>query len=314
VPIKNGMSAPIHPKQVFPCALCQRTDFRTVAYAGLYNTSTTVKACRGCGLVCLNPRWDEAGYTAYYQSNYYDSYHAGSDLTPKVDERGRTIASCVSRDADVLEIGAGFGANILALSQLARRLVAVEIDPKATAVIKQHTPRCEVVTASLEEYARGAAGEKFDVVVLSHVLEHFVEPRNALTTVKRLVKPTGCLLVLVPNLDRHRGFLTQFTTPHTHYFSDVTLRAMLESVGFTCAGRNGHPAELFFIAVPSNDPGPGTSAGEYERVQKMFRRAWLTGWPNQLGRQCLQAVMGEGTARKAQSAARAVARWRPWRS
>jgi len=308
------MSAPIHPKQVFPCALCQGTDFITVAYAGLYQTSTTVRVCRGCGLVCLNPRWDETGYTAYYRSNYYDSYHAGSDLTPKIDERGQAIAGLVPGNADVLEIGAGFGANILAMSQHARRLVAVEIDPKATAVIKQHTPRCEVVTASLEEYAQGATGEKFDVVVLSHVLEHFVDPRKALILVRRLVKPTGRLLVLVPNLDRHRGFLHQFTTPHTHYFSEVTLRAMLESVGFSCEGRNYHSPELFFSATPSDDPGTGTSAGEYRRVRKMFRRAWLTGWPNQLGRQCLQAVMGESTARKAQNAARTVARWRPWRS
>lgn len=283
-------------KHVFPCSLCGGTDFAFIAWSGFRATRTTVEVCRHCGLVCLNPRWDEAGYAAYYSGAYYSSYQSGT-APPRIDDRGRRIASAMSTlapDASILEIGAGCGANLLALASSGNRyeLAAIEVDSAAGKMMRTTLPSVTVFTGTLAQYQTET---RFDGIIMSHVLEHFVDPARALMKARSFLKPNGRLLVLVPDIDITLGYLKQFTTPHTHYFSRVTLPAMLERNGFAVSACTSDDAEIVCTAALATSPkSPVIDPGEFRRRQARSRLAWLTGWPNQVARRIVEALYHSG--------------------
>ena len=43
--------------------------------------------------------------------------------------------------------------------------------------------------------------EKYDIIILSHVLEHLGDPKQILTYVSRLLKENGCVYIEVPSTD-----------------------------------------------------------------------------------------------------------------
>lgn len=86
------------------------------------------------------------------------------------------------------------------------------------------------------------ARESFEVIVLSEVVEHLLNPGRMLERLKLLMQPgTTQLLVTVPNaftvnnlLHMARG--VEYVHPdHNCYFSHVTLRNLLTKTGFDIA-------------------------------------------------------------------------------
>lgn len=57
----------------------------------------------------------------------------------------------------------------------------------------------QVEVADLNQWV-GADEQSYDCVICSHVLEHLYRPERLLHEVRRLLVPTGCLLVALPNI------------------------------------------------------------------------------------------------------------------
>jgi SAM-dependent methyltransferase len=81
----------------------------------------------------------------------------------------------------------------------------------------------------------------YQCVTLWTVLEHIVEPRSFLQSIRRLLAPDAVLLVLVPNVDSlavrmlHEKAVTFAGDSHVNHFSPATLGRLLESSGFAVA-------------------------------------------------------------------------------
>ena len=70
---------------------------------------------------------------------------------------------------------------------------------------------------------------RFDLISLSHVLEHLPDPVAYLARLRMtLLKPTGRIYVEVPNLLAH----TSFEPGHLYSFTALTLRRTVEAAGF----------------------------------------------------------------------------------
>jgi len=126
--------------------------------------------------------------------------------------------------ASVCDVGAGDGSLVRALRR--RGCHAIGLDP-----FSGEAP----VGASLEEAA--LPEESFDAVVFWHVLEHLDEPEPAVREAVRIVKPGGCVVVSVPNLDSAQARLGgdlwfhQDVPRHAVHFSRVGLRQLLSRSG-----------------------------------------------------------------------------------
>ncbi len=75
----------------------------------------------------------------------------------------------------------------------------------------------------------------FEIVVMSHVLEHVVRPLQMLESVRRVLAPGGILYVATPNIAswqaRSAGWAS-YEPYHFLYFSPSTLTRALEQTGF----------------------------------------------------------------------------------
>ena len=78
-------------------------------------------------------------------------------------------------------------------------------------------------------------GGEFDVVIMSHVLEHTASPSEFLEHVKSMMAKDGLLFIevpfelLTPLIRRHIG-----DHRHLGFFSTVTLRGFFDKVGLAC--------------------------------------------------------------------------------
>lgn len=108
-----------------------------------------------------------------------------------------------------LEIGCGAAANLRLLKQ---RLpgcatVGVERDPDAVQHARSHRSADEVLLGDIVGDALPALdGRRFDLVLLSHVLEHFDDPAQVLRRALGWLEHDGRVLVALPNL-RHYSVL-----------------------------------------------------------------------------------------------------------
>ncbi|MCB0739447.1 MAG: class I SAM-dependent methyltransferase, partial [Bacteroidetes bacterium] len=76
--------------------------------------------------------------------------------------------------------------------------------------------------------------EKFDLVVMRHVLEHFLEPQIVLRKIHEALSEQGLLYIAVPNSLNPRGSISSFyfRAAHTFYFNFHSLSKLLLSNGF----------------------------------------------------------------------------------
>jgi SAM-dependent methyltransferase len=114
--------------------------------------------------------------------------------------------------------------------------VGVENDDAARAVASVN---CDEIHAGTAEHLPAALdGRQFDVVIMKHVLEHCLDPRQAVENVRRLVKPGGAFICETPN--NHAAGLRQRAVAwswldvprHLNFFTAQSLTSLCEQAGF----------------------------------------------------------------------------------
>lgn len=112
--------------------------------------------------------------------------------------------------------------------------------------------------------ARIAAGRTYDLVWLTNVLEHVIDPPGLLESLGKLVSPGGVLLLTVPNdgsafqeMLLETGRIDErfwvAIPDHLAYFTSDSLRTIAAATGWTCHDIiAGFPVDLFLLHSGSN--------------------------------------------------------------
>src|SRR5579872_6374503 len=146
----------------------------------------------------------------------------------------------VSPEAErVLDCGCGTGKNGQYFLARGASLFGITISQQEALAANIHFP---VVVADME---RGLPLHgRFDLIVMSHVIEHLRDPRNALRDARALLEDRGFLLVALPNSAqiwhrfefmcgeiqyRDHGIMDH---THVHLYTLKSGRALLEDNGF----------------------------------------------------------------------------------
>ncbi len=156
----------------------------------------------------------------------------GEELSPKE-------ATSLLNEGDsfeILEIGWGNGANISKFVGKGFSAVGVEPDPKAReAAIKSGLL---VLEGTAEDLPEKIIGRKFDVVLMSHVLEHCLDMNAAVANAKSMLNRGGIYIVETPNCGS-LGFKEQQAEwpwsdipRHLNFFTPFSLRSVLSKHGF----------------------------------------------------------------------------------
>jgi SAM-dependent methyltransferase len=134
------------------------------------------------------------------------------------------------------DLGCGSGEQLRQFKEAGYEVIGVEPDPRARSIAQIAG---EVLDGTAEDIPAKIAGMQFDVVLLSHVLEHCIDPIKALSNVQKIITSDGTLVVEVPN-NNALGF-TVFQAVwrwtdiprHLNFFTEKSLRAALQKSGFT---------------------------------------------------------------------------------
>ena len=206
--------------------------------------------CPGCGLgtVWPRPKWDHVA-PHYERDDYYThrSPARQSSQRPPLVARiawradngnpltAERIGKSIALGATVCELGCGSGVLLSELSKIGFAVVGVEPDGRARAAASERG--VHVVAGTAERLPIELPCGSFDVVIMSHVLEHCLEPTTALVNVWQLLKPGGLALFTVPNHEcigqRRAGVSWRWIDlpRHVSFFTGGSLRKLCETCG-----------------------------------------------------------------------------------
>jgi SAM-dependent methyltransferase len=208
--------------------------------------------CNECGTHFAEPRPSAAALASYYAQAYRADGRNAADGQgfpcdhPWYLSRGVAVARLVadavsgapsSGPMRVLEIGAGYGHNLFALRRALNRpldVTAIEPDRACHPTLKQVVDR--IVADQVTSLPAAADDrERFDVVLLLHVLEHMSDPAALLATIRASLRPAGLLALEVPHCPVTRVRWYNPSTPHVphlFFFTERGLHALLRRCGF----------------------------------------------------------------------------------
>jgi SAM-dependent methyltransferase len=121
----------------------------------------------------------------------------------------RWVFQYCGHTAIVLDVGAGNGrtGHAALIQQKVTRLVGVDPDMS----IAQNPYLDERYQTSLEEFAKDR-DSCFDCLYTTSVLEHVTHPREFLSACRSLLKPSGMLFSVTPNLWHYFGMATKLSS------------------------------------------------------------------------------------------------------
>ena len=202
--------------------------------------SKSIVACVECGTAQVNPLPDEEELRSYYPTAYYGSegqkFESLIERFLKVvsSRQASMIARAIPDGGSVLDIGCGRGMLLERLADQGCEVHGTELSKDAAVGADE---RIDLhVCPTLQ--AAGFDDNRFDAVVIWHVLEHLSDPRRTIDEIQRVLRPGGKLFVAVPNFGslqaRLFGHAWFHLDPprHLYHFTASGLRRLLEDCGF----------------------------------------------------------------------------------
>jgi ubiquinone/menaquinone biosynthesis C-methylase UbiE len=140
--------------------------------------------------------WNERMFIHYGNDRLYN--HPSRIVRMIQAQRIRTIINFmeIAGSDAVLDAGCGEGYIFLRLPQ-SRRRVGIDLSPTALEIAARRNPDIEWIRGDVEKMPFDAA--TFDKVCCSEVIEHVLDPEAVLKELHRVVKPTGRVIITVPN-------------------------------------------------------------------------------------------------------------------
>jgi SAM-dependent methyltransferase len=225
------------------CPLCRSARYEIVEHA---EPPYRVVRCSNCGLAYVAPVPDVGALSLHYNEDYYAEW-----ISTQRDKRERMWArrlkgiESITNKGRLLDIGCGEGLFLELAKQNGWQVYGTDVSAYATEFASKRLGQ-NVFCGEIRD--AGFNEQSFEVITLWHVLEHTTSPMRTLQEVRKVLKPSGLLIIAVPNLNdrlmqaayrivkgrRPRLFSIGDKEVHLFHFSVQSLRLLLEKAGFAC--------------------------------------------------------------------------------
>jgi 2-polyprenyl-3-methyl-5-hydroxy-6-metoxy-1,4-benzoquinol methylase len=168
---------------------------------------------------------DYISHTDNKRSLFEKLYHFIKSIALK--NKLNLINSLQSNKGRILDIGAGTGDFLSVAKNDGWQTTGVEPSDRAKSIAKNKG-------VSFVEQTRELENHSFDVISMWHVLEHVPDLDKQIKELKRLLKPSGTLIIAVPNFKsfdaKHYGkFWAAYDVPiHFWHFSKTAIKLLFE--------------------------------------------------------------------------------------
>lgn len=218
--------------------------------------------CLNCGLLYTMPRPDKEKISAYYKSEaYYSHQENKKGFIPKVYERVKSInlkhkyrlATSGMQPGKLLDIGCGVGDFLHTAETHGWECIGVEPSEDAKAIAQKRMKGMIITSEELESFSDGA----FDVITMWHVLEHVDDLKWQVAQLQRLVKPSGSVVIAVPNYKSYDGQFYKehwaaYDVPrHLNHFNRITLSKIFKTSGLELVKMDKLKWDAYYISYLS---------------------------------------------------------------
>lgn len=237
---EKGRGKGVEAGKCFICGSVLNPAYKGIkSEGGLYSVSL----CAGCGLGRTEPFLSDAELQKIYSSSYReeDSTRFASPLEKAIAllrvQRCKRVER-LAKKGRILDIGCGRADFLQLMKERGWEASGLELDRRIEGRGKRlgMDLRC----GSLDTVKFPEAS--FDAVTFWHVFEHIRRPEAALEECKRILKPSGLLVIAVPNIDSLQARISgrhwfHLDPPfHLYHYSARNLKTLLEKNGFEVAG------------------------------------------------------------------------------
>jgi len=263
------------------CDLCGSNDYEEVSQKGKFGLPTNVVLCKNCGLGYLNPRWNRKSYLHFYQYEY-DKYYRPK-LTQNLAATNKTENPIINRlekfklfpdtTNAVLDIGSGEGLNLRDFKYRFPEIEQYAIEPSIESQKLLKKDGVTIIGTDIDDSWNSEYAGKFDIIIMRHVLEHFMSAVGALKKINTVLSESGVVYIAVPNNLSPTQNLEQswFRNVHTYYHNRYTLKNLLELTNFETIklieGDEYNKGEVFLIAKKSTNHKSPTFSNEHFSIQ-----------------------------------------------
>lgn len=229
------------------CPLCTNTEFLAVQLGLL--------KCTQCGLVVSPAIWQPQANEELEGEWFGENYQPQTSFWVRWFEswnnrrtlgRLSQVNPCGRR---LLEIGVGSGSFLQSARERGFEVMGCDL----SSTICERIRRTRDITMHCGTLAELESKDRFDVVVMNHVLEHVNEPVAFLQDVLRLLAPGGVVHIAVPNVACWEARLpgwTSYEPYHLAYFTPETLGRTVTSSGFSIEDEKTYESfSGWFLAV-----------------------------------------------------------------
>lgn len=227
------------------CKLCEKQNFKSailelenlptiaqyypteVSHSRLMLGTIFVWQCEFCGLTQItNPP------VPYFKEVIRATQVSGEMLKARNAQFAGFVEKYELQDRKIIEVGCGAGENLSILRQHCSGIFGIEYS-------QVNVDHCKKLNLSVQKGFPSFDDEQFDngpfdAFLSFNVLEHVPNPGDWLQVINQNLKLGGVGIVEVPNFDmiEKDGLTTEFVTEHLIYFTEKTLRLILEINGF----------------------------------------------------------------------------------
>lgn len=208
---------------------------------------------------------DYISHTDSKRSLFEKAYHFVKGIALK--SKTGLIGKLQKDKGQLLDIGAGTGDFLVAAKADGWNVVGTEPNEKAKKSAVEKGITIIGNTANLQDHS-------IDIITMWHVLEHVYDPEIQIKELKRLLKPTGTIVIAVPNFNSYDAkhyaeFWAAYDVPrHLWHFSKTAIDKLFDRQGMKLQQVLPMKFDAFYVSLLSE---------KYKTGKMNYPKAFLTG-------------------------------------
>lgn len=219
------------------CPICSKSDVEIIQKIDIsipkdyrLPESYDIVVCKNCGMVYADTSATLEDYDWYYtHCNFYGD-DSKDDNSQRYEWMEELLEKYLTKDAMMLELGAGNGRYSMALKKHGYTGVTAT-DPSDESVQRLKDAGVEAYVANIYSEVPEKEQEKYDAVFLFEVAEHLLAPRRGIANIACLLRTNGYFMVSVPDYsmiaDDMCSIPNYFNLEHINYFSEDSLDTLM---------------------------------------------------------------------------------------
>ncbi|MEX0909736.1 MAG: class I SAM-dependent methyltransferase [Candidatus Paceibacterota bacterium] len=173
-------------------------------------------------------------YRGLYHGIFSPPRKRGNDKGFKKARANRAFVEkyvTLPEDAEILDFGSADGTTLLEFKEAYPKWHAYGLEPGSNlASLNQH-----LLDGFYNTPNDIPKEQKFDLIMMTHVLEHLFSPIDVLMELATHLKQDGTLVLEVPDFNQYTGSLRTIHIAHLYHFTDKTIEKLAKKAGLEVA-------------------------------------------------------------------------------